>query len=421
MRRISSIAEALAAALAALIAFSSARATDEAPKLVTEHIMIEAADPGIKLYVRNKRPEDMKQFTSEKTLLFVHGATQPAEATFDLPLEGLSWMDYIAQHGWDVYLVDVRGYGRSTRPPEMDQPAANNPPIVTTDVAVKDVGSAIDFILQRRGVSKLSLLGWSWGPVIIGAYTADHNDKVDRLVLYAPVWLRTAPPPQAAPPPLGAYVAAPMATARQRLQAGAPDDRKDDLMPASWFEAWSAAALASDPVGSKQEPPVLRSPAGVFQDNRNYWDAGKPYYDPERIKISDAGGRRRVGSGDSQRGCASALPQASEWPEQAARRDRRGNAFRYAGEELDAAFPRGATFPREGEWVELTRGLSPVAATLVAASRMPCGKRFVAGLHPVDLAAFDPGPATAAPPDPAGSRAKFSPESCCPRVWSWHL
>jgi hypothetical protein len=46
----------------------------------------------------------MKQFTSEKTLLFVHGATQPAEATFDLPLEGLSWMDYIAQHGWDVYL-----------------------------------------------------------------------------------------------------------------------------------------------------------------------------------------------------------------------------------------------------------------------------------------------------------------------------
>src|SRR3979411_2176109 len=285
MRRISSIAEVLAAALAALIAFSSAPANDEAPKLVTEHIMIEAADPGTRLYIRNKRPEDMKQFTSEKTLLFVHGATQPAEATFDLPLEGLSWMDYIAQRGWDVYLVDVRGYGRSTRPPEMDQPAASNPPIATTDVAVKDVGSAIDFILQRRGVSKLSLLGGSGGPWTSGAYTADHNDKVDRLVLYAPVWLRTAPPPQAAPPPLGAYVAAPMATARQRVRAAAPDDRKNDLRPASWFEAWSAAALASDPVGSTQEPPVLRSPAGVFQDNRTYWDAGKPYYDPERIKV----------------------------------------------------------------------------------------------------------------------------------------
>src|SRR6476620_7300402 len=263
----------------------SAIAADPAPKLMTEQFMIDAADPGIKLYVRNKRTEDLKQFTSERTLLFVHGVSQPAEATFDLPIEGLSWMDYIARHGWDVYLIDVRGYGRSTRPPEMDQPAANNPPIVTTDVAVKDVGSAIDFILQRRGVPKLSHMGLSWGTVIMGAYTADHNDKVDRLVLYAPVWLRTSPPSPTAPPPLGAYVAAPMTTARQRLQTGAPDDRKNDLMPTSWFEAWSAAALATDPVGSKQEPPVLRSPAGVFQDNRNYWDVGKPYYDPERIKI----------------------------------------------------------------------------------------------------------------------------------------
>jgi pimeloyl-ACP methyl ester carboxylesterase len=256
-----------------------------AQKLVTEEFMIDAADPGIKLFVRNKRAEDLKQFTSDQTLLFVHGATQPAETTFDLPLEGLSWMDYIAQHGWDVYLVDVRGYGRSTRPPEMDQPAASNPPVVGTDVAVKDVGSAIDFILKRRGVPKLSLMGWSWGTVIMGAYTADHNDKVDRLVLYAPVWLRSSPPSQTAPPPLGAYVAAPMAIARERLQAGAPDDRKNDLMPANWFEAWSAAALASDPIGSKQEPPVLRSPAGVFQDGRNYWNVGKAYYDPERLKI----------------------------------------------------------------------------------------------------------------------------------------
>jgi hypothetical protein len=35
-------------------------------------------------------------------------------------------MDYIAQHGYDVYLVELREYGRSTRPPEMDKPAADN-------------------------------------------------------------------------------------------------------------------------------------------------------------------------------------------------------------------------------------------------------------------------------------------------------
>src|SRR5262245_14894782 len=120
-------------ALTAAAGFSSAGVAQPTVKIVTEQFMIDSGDPGIKLYVRNKRPEDLLQFTSEKTLLFVHGATQPAEATFDLPLEGMSWMDYIAQRGWDVYLVDVRGYGRSTRPPEMDQPAASNPPCMSSE------------------------------------------------------------------------------------------------------------------------------------------------------------------------------------------------------------------------------------------------------------------------------------------------
>jgi hypothetical protein len=65
--------------------------------------MIAAADLGTQLFIRNKRPEDMTQFAPERTLLFVHGATLPSEVTFDHPLEGLSWMDHIAQHGWDVY------------------------------------------------------------------------------------------------------------------------------------------------------------------------------------------------------------------------------------------------------------------------------------------------------------------------------
>jgi pimeloyl-ACP methyl ester carboxylesterase len=38
-------------------------------------------------------------------------------------------------------------------------------------------------------------------------------------------------------------------------------------------------------VGSRQNQPVLRSPAGVRQDSRDYWEAGKPYYDPSRIKV----------------------------------------------------------------------------------------------------------------------------------------
>ncbi|TLZ22881.1 MAG: alpha/beta hydrolase [Gammaproteobacteria bacterium] len=164
--------------------------------------------PGITLYVRNKHPVTMKTVPAEKIVLYVHGATYPAESTFDLPLNGRSWMDYIAQRGYDVYLVDVRGYGRSTRPPAMALPPEQNEPIVRTDTALRDFGTAVDFILKRRGVQKLSLMGWSWGTVLAGWYAAQHNERVVKLVLYAPLWIRDPPAVADTGPKLGAYRAA---------------------------------------------------------------------------------------------------------------------------------------------------------------------------------------------------------------------
>ena len=254
------------------------------PNLVTESYMIQSHDPGIQLYVRNKRPDGMTQFNGEKTLLYVHGTTQAASSTFDLPLDGLSWMDYIARRGYDVYLIDLRGYGRSTRPPEMEKPASENPPIVRTDVAVKDVEATVDHILARRGLTKLNLMGWSWGTAIMGRYATQNSGKVDRLVLYAPPWIREAPSTSSGEAPLGAYQTWTIDQARSRLQNGAPEEKKKDLMPAAWFEAWSAATLAIDPVGAKQTPPVVRTPNGAVQDTREYWMAGKPLWEPSEVK-----------------------------------------------------------------------------------------------------------------------------------------
>jgi pimeloyl-ACP methyl ester carboxylesterase len=70
---------------------------------------------------------------------------------------------------------------------------------------VKDVGAAVDFILKRRGVQKLNLMGWSWGTSTMGWYTAQHNDKVVKLVFYAPQWLRNAPSLTDSGAKLGAY------------------------------------------------------------------------------------------------------------------------------------------------------------------------------------------------------------------------
>ena len=255
------------------------------PNLVMEEFMVPAVDPGINLYVRNKYPQGVNQFPPEKILLFVCGSTYPAETAFDLKLNGLSWMDYVARHGYDVYLVDVRGYGKSTWPPEMDKPAADNEPIVHTETAVKDVGAAVAFILKRRGVSKINLLGWSWGTAIVGWYTAQNNDKVNRLVLYAPKWIRTTASLMDSGGKLGAYRTVSPDAAKVRRLTGVPEDKKTDLIPPGWFEAWADATFATDPVGSKQTPPMLRAPNGTLQDDREFWSAGKALYDPSGIRV----------------------------------------------------------------------------------------------------------------------------------------
>jgi pimeloyl-ACP methyl ester carboxylesterase len=256
------------------------------PRTSTQDFMIPAVDPGIELYVRNKHLQGVEKFAPEKILLFVHGATYPAESAFDLQLNGLSWMDYIAQRGYDVYLVDLRGYGKSTRPPEMNQPALDNAPIVRTETAVKDVGAAVDFILARRGVAKIDLLGWSWGTEIMAWYTAQNNDKVNRLVLYAPIWVSTSPVSSTVPDDkLGAYRAITRQAALDRWLKGVPEDKKAGLIPAGWFNVWADATFASDPAGAKLSPPVVRAPNGVMQDIREFWAAGKAQYDPAGIRV----------------------------------------------------------------------------------------------------------------------------------------
>lgn len=282
---ISTLAMAALLCAAALSPAAPCQAATSAPPLESEEFMIPSGDPGIELYVRNKHGQGIKAFASERVLLFVHGATYPAETTFDLKLGGVSMMEFLAQRGYDVYLVDVRGYGRSTRPPEMDQPADQNAPIARTDTAVKDVGAAVDFILKRRKIPKINLMGWSWGTAIMGWYTAQNNDKVNKLVLYAPRWLNSTPSPANSAGKLAAYRTVTMESAKERWLKGVAGEKKAALIPAGWFEAWAAATLGSDPAGSKQTPPVLRAPNGVLQDSQEYWNAGKPLYDPALIRV----------------------------------------------------------------------------------------------------------------------------------------
>jgi pimeloyl-ACP methyl ester carboxylesterase len=268
----------------ALLLMSTTAVFGQPSRIVAEETMVKSSDPGIEIYVKNKHAQGISSFSADRTLLFVHGATYPAETSFDLPIEGVSMMDLFAQKGYDVYLVDVRGYGHSTRPAELYQSADANKPIATSEEAGRDLGTAIDYILNARGITKLNLMGWSWGTSIAGNYASQHGDKINRLVLYAPAWTfqPSKEPPTSAIP---AYRQVSKDEAKARWYKGVAADKQEALIPPGVFDRWWDATLATDPIGSKLNPPVIRAPNGVFEEFLNYWVAGKPFYDPGKITV----------------------------------------------------------------------------------------------------------------------------------------
>ena len=60
--------------------------------------------------------------------------------------------------------------------------------------------------------------------------------------------------------------------AKARWLNGVPEGKQAALIPAGWFEQWADATWATDPVGAKQNPPVVRAPNGTVQDTAGVLD-----------------------------------------------------------------------------------------------------------------------------------------------------
>src|SRR5262249_48668374 len=43
-----------------------------------------------------------------------------------------------------------------------------------------DIGTVVEFILARRNIPRLNLIGWSWGTVTMSTYTTQNPGKVER-------------------------------------------------------------------------------------------------------------------------------------------------------------------------------------------------------------------------------------------------
>ncbi|MGO9829712.1 MAG: alpha/beta hydrolase [Myxococcaceae bacterium] len=253
--------------------------------LVVEEFKV-PSDSGIDIFVRNKRASTMTSFDAKKTVLFIHGVTGPSESTFDLSLGGFSWMDFIADDGYDVYLMDVRGYGRSTRPPQMSLPPNESAPVSTTAEAVRDLAAVVEFIKHRRSIDKVNVLAWSWGTLIAQWYAAKNSNSVNKLVLYGPLWIRQTP---STPPPsaleFGAYRFITAAELRADVLTGVPEDKKANLIPDGWVDTWTSAQLDTDPEGWQQNPPAFRAPNGGIFDVMRYQSGAAIPFDVKDIRV----------------------------------------------------------------------------------------------------------------------------------------
>jgi pimeloyl-ACP methyl ester carboxylesterase len=213
---------------------------------------------------------------ADRVVLFVHGAGTPAEVAFDVPFADYSWMAYLAAAGFDVFSMDVTGYGRSTRPHVMNDPCNLAPEdrigLATADCNPSyagelgniasdwdDIGAVVDYVRALRGVDELALFGWSLGGPRAGGFAAQNPGKVSRLVLLAPAYERD----RAGDPPASLPVQGAAITKQSRADFTATWERQvgcaDQYDPSAAESVWQAM-LASDPVGATWGTGIRRAP-----------------------------------------------------------------------------------------------------------------------------------------------------------------
>src|SRR5579871_7033787 len=206
------------AGLSVVVGSSAVVRADDGERLLTvdHYVMTKSMVPVIKgqpaeIYVRERaKASTVTRGTgADRVVVFVHGAGTPSEVSFDVPYQDYSWMAYLADAGFDVFGMDTTGYGRSSRPAEMNspcnlakdrqagfvsasQPCSAAPQHALTTIASdwNDINDVVEYIKALRHASKVSLVAWSQGGPRAGGYTAQHPENVNKLVLLAPAYNR---------------------------------------------------------------------------------------------------------------------------------------------------------------------------------------------------------------------------------------
>ena len=263
------------------------------------HVSTVPANKGeqVQIFVREKVMTGDEQKT-RPVVLMVHGGVSPSTLAFDVEHETYSWMAYLAHAGFDVFAMDMTGYGKSAHP-MMDDPCNVSPALQKTLIPKTlnevckppypfqlanrqsehdELDRVIEYIRGLRGVDKINLLGWSGGGYRIGTYTSERPEKVEKLVIFASSNY-SHKNPSAAPASLPAPGFPITIQSRELAEkqrwfpfAKCPDQIEPGMPDRIW-----ELSKEHDPRGMTWGPGVMRAPT------RTYW--GWNAEEAKRIKV----------------------------------------------------------------------------------------------------------------------------------------
>jgi pimeloyl-ACP methyl ester carboxylesterase len=139
-------------------------------------------------------------------VLFTNPGSTSSVAMLDVNYKTYSLPAALARQGFDVYLMDHTGVGRSPHP-TMDDPCNADPAeqhvlipnplrqpcnptyphnLVTVFTEVDEIDSVVDYIRKRTERNKIALAGWSRAMFRFGLYAAQRPEKVERLAIVGP-------------------------------------------------------------------------------------------------------------------------------------------------------------------------------------------------------------------------------------------
>jgi len=114
-------------------------------------------------------------------VFMVHGLASNRH-NFDFPQEERSVAKYLWQLGWDVWIVELRGAGKSTKPKFWQWMTKR---WSFDHYIVQDLPASISFILQKTGYKKLHWIGHSMGGILVYPFMKLNSDRMIKSVIAA--------------------------------------------------------------------------------------------------------------------------------------------------------------------------------------------------------------------------------------------